>query len=83
MRGDKIETYKILSGLEDANSSQFFTRPKMNNLRWHSKKLYKENLHKVVPKEFFNQRVIDQWNGLPEEIVTAETLNRTFQEGVR
>jgi hypothetical protein len=83
MRGDKIETYKILSGLEDANSSQFFTRPKMNNLRWHSKKLYTENLHKLVPKAFFNQRVIDQWNGLPEEIVTAKMLNRTFQEGVR
>ena len=83
MREDKIETYKILSGLEYANSSQFFTRPKMNNLRWHSKKLYKENLHKVVLKAFFNQRVIDQWNGLPEATVTAKTLNRTFQEGVR
>ena len=43
MRGDMIETYKILSGLEYANSSQFFTRPKMNNLHWHSTKPYKEN----------------------------------------
>ena len=48
MRGDMIETYKILSGLEDVNSSQFFTMSMMNNLRGHRMKLYKENLRKAV-----------------------------------
>ena len=41
------ETYKIMSGLEDIKSSQFFTRSNMNNIREHSLKLYKEHFHKV------------------------------------
>ena len=60
MRGDMIETYKIMSGLEDVNSSQFFTRSAMNNLRGHNLKLYKEHFRKVMQKECFSQRVIDQ-----------------------
>ena len=35
----------VMSGLED--SSKFFTRSKMNNLRGHSLKLYKEHFRKV------------------------------------
>ena len=38
-------------------------------------KLYKEHFREVIGKEFFTQRVIEQWNGLPEEVVTAKTLN--------
>ena len=37
----------VMSGLEDVNSSQFFTRSNMNNLRGHSLKLYKEHFRKV------------------------------------
>ena len=75
LRGDMIKTCKIISGLEDLNSSQFFTRSNMNNLRGHSLKIYVEHFRKVIRKEFFSQRVIDQWNGLPEEVVEAKTLN--------
>ena len=37
MRGDMIETYKIMSGqyLEDVNSSRFFARSSMDTLRGH------------------------------------------------
>ena len=44
MRGDMIETYRIISGLEDVNSSQFFTRSNMNNLHGHSLQQYKFSL---------------------------------------
>ena len=56
MKGDMIETYKIVSGLEDVNSSQFFTRSNINNLQGHSLKLYKEHFGKVIQvicKDFF------------------------------
>mgnify|MGYP003402868569 FL=1 len=43
MRGDMIETYKIISGLEDVNSSQFFVSSSMDNLHGHSLKLYNNN----------------------------------------
>ena len=54
MRGDMIETYKIISGLEDVHSSQFFARSSMDNLRGHSLKLYKEHFCKVIAKEFLS-----------------------------
>ena len=44
MRGDMIETYKIISGLEFIS---FFVRSSMDNLCGHSLKLYKEHFHKV------------------------------------
>ena len=75
MRGDMIETYKIISGLEDVNSSQFFTRSNMGNLLGHSLKLKKEHFRKVIRKEIFSQKVIDQWNGLSEGVVKAKTLS--------
>ena len=53
VRGDIIETYKIISILEDVNSSQFFARSGMDNLRGHSLTLYKEHFHKVIRKDFF------------------------------
>ena len=74
MKGDMIETYKIMSGLKDVNSSQFFTRSNMNNLHGHSLKLYKEHFCKVFRKEFFTPVVINQWNGLSAEVVKAKTL---------
>ena len=37
----------VMSDLKDVNSSQFFTRSNMNNLRGHSLKLYKEYIRKV------------------------------------
>ena len=43
MRGDMIETYKIIFGLKDVNSSQYFARSNMDNLRGHRLKLYKEH----------------------------------------
>ena len=37
----------VMSGLEDVNSSQFFTRSNMNNFSGHCLKLYKEHFRKV------------------------------------
>ena len=37
----------VMSGLEDVNSSQFFTWSNVNNPRGHSLKLYKEHFRKV------------------------------------
>ena len=41
MRGDMIETYKIISCLEDVNSFRSFTMSNMNNLRGYSLKLHR------------------------------------------
>ena len=43
----------VMSGLEDVNSSQFFTRSNMNNLRGHSLKIYKAIFRKVNEYEIW------------------------------
>ena len=69
-----IKTYKIISGLEYVNSSKFFAKSIMDNLCGH-RIMDKEHFQKVICKNFFSQRMIDQWNGLTEEVVKAKTLN--------
>ena len=74
MRSDVIETYKIISSREDVNWSQFLLGQVWTisvDTAWNCK----EHFRKVIRKEFISQTVSDQWNGLPEEVVKAKTLN--------
>ena len=59
----------VMSWLEDVNSSQFFTRSNMNNLRGHSLKLYKEHFHKVDEYSKFG-------SNLHKNVVSKELLNK-------
>jgi hypothetical protein len=73
-RGDLIETYKMLTGGENIDASVFFKRATYDGLRGNSMKLYKSGFKKTCRQKFFSQRVIDDWNGLPDEVVTAGSL---------
>ena len=78
-RGDMILTYRLLNGLEDIDYRKFFTLDEgIYNLRGHSKKLKKPRASLDVRKYFFSHRVIDKWNNLTEEEVTAPNT-RTFK----
>ena len=74
-RGDLIETYKLLSGKEKVNKHNFFQYSTNHHLRGHRHKLYKERCRLGVRSHFFSQRVVDDWNRLPEHVVCAETTN--------
>ncbi|KAK3878850.1 hypothetical protein Pcinc_016538 [Petrolisthes cinctipes] len=74
IRGDMIETFKLLHGYEDIPSSRFF-QMNTNNLGGHSLKLKKPDLWRTTMKRnWFAIRVIDQWNSLPESVVTAPKI---------
>ena len=77
LRGDLIEVFKILSGLEGIEEGILFQRSKtINHLRGHSKKLFKPALKKgLFRKYFFSIRTINEWNNLPGHVVNAETTN--------
>ena len=77
-RGDLIETYKILHGMENIDKEIFFESAKLTKLRGHSLKLFKKRSRLAVRKNFFSQRVIDCWNTLPNNIVEAPSLG-TFK----
>jgi len=59
LRGDLIETYKILS----------------SNVRGNSLKLFKKRSQLLVRENFFSQIVVDYWNALPSSIVEAPSVN--------
>ena len=77
-RGDMIQVYKLLHYLEDI----LFTRLleiNENPTRDHALKLKKKSCKKEIRNyNFFSIRVISPWNELPEQVVTAPTLN-TFK----
>ncbi|XP_072023445.1 uncharacterized protein [Amphiura filiformis] len=70
LRGDLIEVFKILNGLEDIRPEELFTKLHNTDTRGHNFKLFKKQLHKGLNlrKFFFSQRVVDTWNKLPKEI---------------
>jgi hypothetical protein len=74
VRGDMIETYKLLTGKEDINPDKFFIKARVRGdsdlIR--NKKLYKPGFNKDGRKYFLTQRVIEGWNLLGKEVVEME-----------
>src|SRR5258706_15750989 len=74
LRADLLEVFKILNGYEGLDESTFFKRHE-SVTRGHMMKLYKERVKKDVLKFSFGNRVVDEWNKLPEEVVNAVSIN--------
>ena len=69
-----IQVYKLLHNLEDIDYNRFFQLGD-NHTCGHALKLKKNSCKKEIHKNFFSTRVISLWNALPEQVVTAPTLN--------
>ena len=66
LRGDMIETWKILNGGEDIDSFQFYQMATCShNLRGHSMRLYPMRNKLDLHRYSFSQRVVKHWNHLP------------------
>ncbi|XP_072030185.1 uncharacterized protein [Amphiura filiformis] len=80
LRGDLIETFKIMKGLEGITSTKLFTlNTQRHRGRGHNYKLYKSSALKKglnCRKNFFSIRAISEWNNLPETVVEAKTTNQ-------
>lgn len=74
LRGDLIEVYKILNNIDNL-SNNFFKKVVNNRTRGHSLKLKKDRCYSDIRKYFFSQRAINHWNNLPENVVTAPSLD--------
>ena len=77
-RGDMLQVYKILKGIDRLESNQFFTLADMSSTRGHSLKIVKHHSRTSLRQNVFSQRVINDWNGLPAHVVDSPTLN-TFK----
>jgi hypothetical protein len=75
LRGDIIEVYKYIHGTNKVANSPLELEDTLRTTRGHSLKLKKHRCKTGLRQNFFTQRVVNTWNGLPEEIVRAPTLN--------
>ena len=72
-RGNAIEVYKYLRGAYTVDSSSLLLLTAETRTRGHGFKLLK--------RHFFSMRVVNLWNSLPDDVVTAPTLN-TFKNRI-
>ena len=75
LRGDLIETFKVLNNLYDPEVSGFIPLRKTGTTRGHSLKIFKERANLNIRKFGFPHRVVDIWNSLPENVASAPSLN--------
>ena len=69
-RGDMIQTYQVFHGGIDLDPSAFFTRA-VGTTRGHPYKLQKHPATSRVRRLSFASRVVNDWNGLPSEVVCS------------
>ena len=74
LRGDMIEVYKLLNGLEDIDYRKFF-RLSNRRSRGHSLKLEKVQCRTTLRANYFSLRVVNPWNALPQEVVEAPSIS--------
>uniref|UniRef100_K7F1Z4 Reverse transcriptase domain-containing protein n=1 Tax=Pelodiscus sinensis TaxID=13735 RepID=K7F1Z4_PELSI len=74
LRGDMLEVYKIMSGVERADKEKLFISSHNRRTRGHQMKLMGSRFKTNKRKFFFTQRVVNLWNSLPEEAVKARTI---------
>ena len=78
IRGDMIEVYKIISNIYDSNTSQTilnFREKNSINLRGHQFTLEHKRLYTPSRVNYFANRVVNNWNSLPDYVIGAGTLN--------
>ena len=73
-RGDLIQVYKYLHNLNIC-PEEMFELAGETRTRGHSLKLKKSQFRLNLRGHFFTQRVINLWNALDEETVSAPSLN--------
>ena len=78
VRGDMIETYKILSGKYDSNVVPTLKTSGIQTTRGNDLRIFKTRFRYDLRKFYFTNRVVDAWNSLPNWIVMANSTN-TFK----
>ena len=75
-RGDMIQVYKIMNGLELIDKDLFFEVPKVTTTRGNSQKMYKRRCNTALRSNVFSSRIYRDWSSLPEQTVEAKTIDQ-------
>ena len=74
-RGDVILIHQVMNGRVDINKQKFFQDPPSTVTRGHSLKIAKPQAQSRVRRNFWSVRAVNDWNRLPESVVSSATTN--------
>ena len=74
LRGDLIQVFKILKGIDNLNYNKFFVLRGNSCNRGHKFTIVKQRCQQNVRKYSFSHRVVNEWNSLPSIVVDSESL---------
>ena len=72
-RGDLIQTYKLIRGVDDVDWRLIFKAAKDHGLRGHPWEIEKPRARLNIRASSFAHRVVNDWNKLPTQVVQAKT----------
>ena len=75
LRGDQIVVFEIVNGCENVDRNMFFRLKEGSRTRGHKAALVKEQCRLDMRKYSFSQRVINEWNKLPNDCFNASSVN--------
>ena len=75
VRGDMIEVYKWFKGLNKGDISKVLKINSGDRTRSNGFKLDKFRFRRELGRNWFGNRVVDEWNRLPDQIINARSLN--------
>ncbi|MCG8626996.1 MAG: hypothetical protein MJE68_33970 [Proteobacteria bacterium] len=78
LRGDLIETYKLMTGKYDDAVSNIMPKHQESTTsqltRGHIYKLFQQRAEKSIRQNFLSIRIVSEWNSLPSKIVESPNL---------
>ena len=74
-RGDLIQAFTLLKGLDQINYNNFFVLDVNTSMRDHTLKVAKPRARLDIRLHNFSHRVVNCWNNLPVEIVECQSIN--------
>ena len=83
-RADLIQTFRLMKGIDKVELTNFFNMnisERSSTLRGNTLKIVKKRFDKTVAKFSFKNRVVNDWNNLPDDIVQSEGIN-TFKNKI-
>ena len=79
-KADLIQAFKIIRGFNDVDRSTWFEFANQNNTviqtrsSSHPLNLRKKRCNTEIKKNFFSNRVVDDWNALPSHVKESSTI---------
>ena len=81
LRGDLIQVFKIIKGIDNMDCTKYFTIDRSNYTRGNGCKIVGKYFNSHESKNYFFNRVVNLWNGLPREVIDCNTVE-TFKHRI-